>query len=172
MGNNQRDQIVMSDDEITDFLHRSRTATLATIGRDGRPHLVAMWYGVVESAAGPVPEIWFETKSKSQKAVNLRRDPRVTVLVEDGLTYDELRGVSIEGDAVVYDDAEHCLAAGINVWERYNGPYSEELRPAVEAMMHKRVAVRVVPRRVRSWDHRKLNLPDMPLTGSTAEYHA
>ena len=175
MGSNQRNQIVMSDAEITDFIHRSRTATLATVGATGQPHLVAMWFGALPGSDatgfGTVPELWFETKAKSQKAVNVRRDPRVTVLIEDGLTYDTLRGVSIEGTAEIYDDAEHCLLAGIGVWERYNGPYTEELRPAVEAMMHKRIAVRIVPTRIRSWDHRKLNLPELPLTGSTAQYY-
>lgn len=173
MGTNQRSQIVMSDAEVADFIHRSRTATLATVGADGRPHLVAMWYGVVDPAAGaasPVPEVWFETKVKSQKAVNMLRDPRVTVMIEDGHTYDTLRGVAIDGIAEVLDDPADCLATGINVWERYNGPYSEELRPAVEQMMHKRVAVRVVPSRIRSWDHRKLNLPEMPVAGSTAQF--
>ncbi|GAA3957001.1 PPOX class F420-dependent oxidoreductase [Gordonia caeni] len=173
MGTNQRNQIVMSDTEIADFIRHSRTATLATVGADGQPHLVAMWYGVVEpaaDAASPIPEVWFETKVKSQKAVNMLRDPRITVMIEDGHTYDTLRGVAIEGTAEVLDDPDSCLQTGISVWERYNGPYSEELRPAVDAMMHKRVAVRVVPGRIRSWDHRKLNLPEMPVAGSTAQY--
>lgn len=91
MGANQRAQIVMSDAEIADFLERSRIITLATLGKSGLPHLTAMWYGLVDGA------IWFETKAKSQKAVNIRRDPRVTVLVEAYDTYDQLRGVSIEG---------------------------------------------------------------------------
>ena len=68
----------MSDDEITEFIERSRTATMATVLADGRPHLVAMWYAVLDG------EIWFETKAKSQKAVNLRRDPTITVMIEDG----------------------------------------------------------------------------------------
>lgn len=154
----------MSDNEITDFLDRSRTATLATVGASGAIHLVAMWYGVIDG------ELWFETKAKSQKVVNLRRNPRVSVSIEDGLTYDTLRGVAIEGTAEIFDDAESCLRAGISVWERYNGPYSADLKPAVEQMMHKRVAVRVVPQRVRSWDHRKLGLPEIPVGGSTAQY--
>ncbi|WP_280259160.1 pyridoxamine 5'-phosphate oxidase family protein [Nocardia wallacei] len=161
MGANQRAQIVMSDAEIADFLERSRIITLATLGKSGRPHLTAMWYGLVDGA------IWFETKAKSQKAVNIRRDPRVTVLVEAGDTYDQLRGVSIEGRAEIVDDAEALFRVGVSVWERYTGPYSEEVRPMVEAMLNKRVAIRVVPERTRSWDHRKLGLPELPPGGST-----
>ncbi|MBY6411175.1 PPOX class F420-dependent oxidoreductase [Rhodococcus sp. BP-252] len=164
MGTNQRAQITMTDAEIGEFLERSRVATLATIGRDGTPHLVAMWYALLDG------EIWFETKAKSQKAVNLRRDPRVTVLVEDGHTYDTLRGVSIDGHAEVVDDPDATLNVGISVWERYTGPYSDEVRPMVEQMMNKRIVVRVVVDRIRSWDHRKLGLPTLPLGGTTAQY--
>jgi len=162
MGVNQRAQIVMSETEITEFLERSRIMTLASLGKNGTPHLTAMWYGLVDG------EIWFETKGKSQKAVNLRRDPRVTVLVEAGDTYDQLRGVSIEGRAEIVEDPEALFKVGVSVWERYTGPYTEELRPMVEAMLNKRVAIRVVPERVRSWDHRKLGLAPMPVGGSTA----
>ncbi|MCP2287403.1 pyridoxamine 5'-phosphate oxidase family protein [Nocardia amikacinitolerans] len=162
MGVNQRAQIVMTDAEIAEFLERGRIATLATLGPQGRPHLTAMWYALIDG------EIWFETKAKSQKAVNLRRDPRVTCMVEAGQTYDQLRGVSIEGHAEIIDDPEKLFAVGVSVWERYTGPYSEEVRPLVENMLNKRVAVRVVPERVRSWDHRKLGLPALPLGGTTA----
>ncbi len=166
MGQNQRSQIVMSDEEIATFLEQSRTATMATIGPTGMPHLVAMWYGLIDGA------VYFETKGKSQKVQNLRRDPRIVVSVEAGDTYDTLRGVSIEGNAVLVEDttADEYWAAGVSLFERYQGPYSEDLRPFVEVMMNKRVAVRVEPTRVRSWDHRKLGLDAMPLAGSTAQY--
>jgi PPOX class probable F420-dependent enzyme len=162
MGTNQRSNIVMAPDEITDFVANSRTGTLATIGATGQPHLVAMWYGVLDG------EIWVETKAKSQKAVNLFRDPRFTFLIEDGDTYDTLRGVSFEGTAEIVDDADTIFRVGVSVWERYNGPYTDELKPAVDMMMNKRVAVRLGTLRTRSWDHRKLGMPAMPLAGSTA----
>ena len=105
MGQNERKKIVMTDDEIVEFIDRSRTATMATVLADGRPHLVAMWYAVLDG------EIWFETKAKSQKAVNLRRDPTITVMIEDGDTYDTLRGVAIEGTAEILDaiEARCCI---------------------------------------------------------------
>jgi PPOX class probable F420-dependent enzyme len=162
MGTNQRGTIVMSEAEISEFVTSSRGGTLATIGRDGQPHLTAMWYGVVDG------EIWFETKAKSQKAVNLRRDPRITFLLEDGNTYDTLRGVAFEGTAEIVEDPDAIFRVGVSVWERYTGPYTEEAKPAVDMMMNKRIAVRLVVKRVRSWDHRKLGMPPMPYAGSTA----
>jgi PPOX class probable F420-dependent enzyme len=162
MGVNQRSQIEMTPEEIKAFIEGQRTATLATVGPTGHPHLVAMWYAVIDG------QIWFETKAKAQKTVNLRRDPRATVLIEDGLTYDALRGVSLEGHAVVVDDPDALWAVGVSVWERYTGPYSEEVRPFVEVMLNKRVAVRMDVERIRSWDHRKLGMAAMPLGGTTA----
>jgi PPOX class probable F420-dependent enzyme len=165
MGKNERGKIVMSDDQIVEFIEHSRTATMATVLPSGRPHLVAMWYAVIDG------EIWFETKAKSQKAVNLRRDPTVTVMIEDGLTYDTLRGVSIDGTAeIVDDDPELLHRVGVSVWERYTGPYTDEMKPFVDQMMNNRIAVRVVPSRLRSWDHRKLGMPEMPVGGTTAQY--
>jgi PPOX class probable F420-dependent enzyme len=164
MGTNQRDLIIMTDDEVVDFIDRSRTATMGTIGPTGMPHLVAMWYAVIDG------QIWFETKSRSQKAENLRRDDRLTCLLEDGLTYDTLRGVSLEGRGQIVDDPDAIWKVGLSVWERYTGPYTEDMKPFVEVMLRKRVAVRLDVERVRSWDHRKLGMDPMPVGGSTAQY--
>ncbi|MFD4292656.1 PPOX class F420-dependent oxidoreductase [Rhodococcus sp. NPDC058505] len=164
MGTNQRAQVTMTDAEITEFVEHSRVATMATIGPHGAPHLIAMWYAIIDG------EVWFETKAKSQKAVNLRRDNRITVMIEDGHTYDTLRGVSFEGTAEIVEDPDALWSVGVSIWERYTGPYRKDVDPAIEMMLNKRVAVRVKPDRVRSWDHRKLGLPSMPLGGSTAEF--
>ncbi len=162
MGVNQRAAITMSPQEIAEFVERRRTCTLATLGPTGAPHLVAMWFAVLDG------QIWFETKAKSQKARNLQRDARATVLLEDGQTYDTLRGVSFEGRAIVVDDADALWRVGVSIWERYTGPYTDEVKPFVELMLTKRVAVRLDVERTRSWDHRKLGLDPMPLGGTTA----
>lgn len=82
-----------------------------------------------------------------------------------------LRGVSLEGRAEIVEDPEALWAVGVNVWERYHGPYTHELKPFVEVMLNKRVAVRFDVARTRSWDHRKLGLDPMPLGGTTAPGH-
>jgi alpha-methylacyl-CoA racemase len=165
-GVNQRALIHMTDDEVRSFLEQGRTATIATIGPSGFPHLVAMWYGLVDG------RVCFETKAKSQKAVNLRRDPRISFSAEAGESYDQLRGVEVEGLATIIDDAssDEYWAAAVSVFERYQGTYTEAMRPLVEQMMNKRVVVRVDPVRVRSWDHRKLGLAALPVAGTTAKY--
>ena len=107
MGRNERAKIVMSDDEIAEFIDHSRTATLGDGVTGGRPHLVAMWYAVLDG------EIWFETKAKSQKAVNLRRSDghRDDRGRED--VVDTLAGVSIDGSAEIVDDPDRFCAWGL-----------------------------------------------------------
>jgi PPOX class probable F420-dependent enzyme len=163
MGRNERAKIIMTAGEVADFLRRSRTATVASIGPGGMPHVVAMWYGLIGEA------VYIETKAKSQKAVNLRRDPRMVFMVEAGDTYDALRGVSLEGCGTILEESDgEYWAAAISVYERYTAPYTEDARPIVELMMNKRIVVKLVPQRVRSWDHRKLGLAPMAPMGSTA----
>ena len=159
---NQRGQVQMDDAEVDAFLTEQRSSTVATIGKDGAVHLVAMWYAWLDG------HVYLETKAKSQKVVNLRRDPRMSFLVENGHTYDQLRGVALEGTGVVLEDEQLVWDVCVNVFERYNAPYTEEMRPFVEVMARNRVVVRLDADRGRSWDHRKLGLPAMDLGGSTA----
>jgi PPOX class probable F420-dependent enzyme len=152
-GVKQRDIIKMSDEEVDAFLHERRPMSLCTINHDGSIHAVAMWYGFLEGA------IAFETKAKSQKVQNLRRDKRLTVMVEDGTAYEELRGVELSGWGEVIDDRDELFKVGVSVFERYYGPYNDEMAPFVEQMLNKRVAVRLHTDRVVSWDHSKLGRP-------------
>jgi PPOX class probable F420-dependent enzyme len=151
-GVKQRDIIKMTEAEVDEFLHGRRAMSLCTINHDGSIHAVAMWYGFLEGAVA------FETKAKSQKVQNLKRDPRITCLVEDGDYYEELRGVELVGRAEIVEDPERMWALGVDLFERYYGTYSEELRPFVETMLNKRVVIKVTVDRVVTWDHRKLGL--------------
>jgi len=150
MGVNQRDRIRMSEAEVEAFLAERNSMSVATFGADGGIHLVAMWYGLVDGLVA------METKAKSQKAVNLRRDPRITVMVETGENYLELRGVEIVGEAEIVEPGDRLFEIGKSVFSRYFQPYTDDLRPQVEAALHKRVGLIVHPTRIVSWDHSKL----------------
>src|SRR2546421_12914345 len=123
----RRDQIRMNDEEIRAFLEEQRTLQVATIDHDGWPHLVAMWYVLIND------EVVFWTYAKSQKAVNLQRDPRLTCLVETGERYEELRGVQIKGRAVINEDRATVQQTGETIWESYIGPLNENTRQMVIA---------------------------------------
>ena len=146
----RRDQIRMTDEEISSFLEGRHTMNVATLSADGQPHLVAMWYGFLDG----VPAFW--TYGKSQKIVNLKRDPRLTCLVEDGETYDQLRGVELVGTGELIDDPKVVLELGINLYERYTAPFEENVREVLAKTAAKRVVVRIDVKDVVSWDHRKL----------------
>jgi PPOX class probable F420-dependent enzyme len=146
----RRDAIKMSDAEIGEFLEACRDLQVASINADGTPHLVTMWYVVRDG------EVAFWTYAKSQKIVNLRRDPRLTVLVATGDRYEELKGVSIVGRAELVDDPDAVLEYGKAVYERYWGPLNDTVLDGVRAMSAKRVVVVVKPERILTWDHSKL----------------
>lgn len=152
-GVNQRAQIKMTPDEVDMFIHERRPMTMCSINHDGSIHAVAMWYGFLEGCVA------VETKAKSQKVQNLRRDPRLTCLFEDGDFYEELRGVELVGRAEIVDDMDRMWPLGVDVFERYYGAFTEDLRPFVETMLNKRVVVKLHVERTVSWDHRKLGLP-------------
>ena len=152
-GVNQRKVIQMTPEEVDAFLAERRAMTMCSIAPDGSIHAVAMWYGFLDGC------ITVETKAKSQKVQNLRRDPRCTCLFEAGNSYEELRGVELVGRVEIIEDPDKLWELGVSVFERYNGPYTEELKPFVEAMLHKRVAIKLNVEKTVSWDHRKLGLP-------------
>ena len=148
----RRDQIRMTDEELRAFLAEQMIVSCATIGRSGRPHLVALWY---------VPdgtELRGWTYAKSQKARNLERDPRATLQVEDGVQYQELRGAMLECDVEVEHEPERVAEYGLALFRRYGGggELAPEVREMVVAQAPKRIGLRFVPTRIVSWDHSKL----------------
>lgn len=147
----RRNQISMSEEEIRKFIEERKSLQVATIGADGAPHLTTLWFVIVDG------EIAFETFTKSQKIVNLKRDPRIAVLVEDGIKYNELRGVAINGRAVLHDDPAVVLPYALAMVRR-NQPEipAEHVEAAAKMMAAKRTVVVVKPEKIVSWDHRKL----------------
>jgi PPOX class probable F420-dependent enzyme len=148
----RRQQIVMSDDEVAVYLDEQRVLNVATIGPTGHPHLVAMWFAMRDGR----PVFW--TFGRSQKVVNLRRDPRITGLVESGESYSELRGVELVGTGRIVEDYDEVVAIGRAVAVKYQGSVATlpEGQAFIEAQARKRVGVVIDVDHVVSWDHTKL----------------
>ena len=140
----------MDEAELAAFLDTQRTLVCATLGPSGRPHLAGLWF----VPAGGRLDCW--TYAASQKARNLERDPRATLLTEAGQVYQELRGVSLECDAELVRDPELVLDIGVALAVRQGAHPGPELRSGLSAQSAKRVGIRFTPTRVSSWDHRKL----------------
>jgi PPOX class probable F420-dependent enzyme len=148
----RRARIQLTDDEQRELLESERVVIVSSIGTRGWPHSMPLWYVLRED------EIWIYTYAKSQKVRNLERDPRATLLIETGHEYSELRGVQIEAEAEIHRDLELVYEVAKELTLRYAEGASIEgdAAEALKAQARKRVAIRFEPRRVATWDHRKL----------------
>lgn len=146
----RRDVIRMSDDEVATFLDGRHTMNVATVNHDGSIHLVAMWYGFLDGRPG------FWTYGRSQKVLNLERNPQITCLVETGEEYEQLQGVELVGRGELVTDRERIMELGRSVFQRYVGTWSDEMQPYLDKTGAKRVGVVIDVERTVSWDHRKL----------------
>ncbi len=142
---NRRAAIAMSEAEVAAFLDSARVITVATVGRDGWPHLMPLWYVVRDG------ECWAWTYAKSQKIRNLERDARCTLQIEAGDSYDQLRGVMLKCVAAIHRDPEIVVGVGNALAARYGG--GGHVTPAQAA---KRVALQFVVKEIVSFDHSKI----------------
>jgi PPOX class probable F420-dependent enzyme len=160
----QRDRVRMSDAEVAEMLAAGRKVQLATINPDGYPHLVTMYYALLDG------KIAFWTYRTSQKALNLARDPRISCLVETGDGYFDLRGVQIQGTVETITDPDDVYRIGLRIGQVMgNGLAGAAAAPAdgaadavneyVASAARKRYGYIVTPVRVISWDHTKLDVP-------------
>jgi hypothetical protein len=149
----RRDQIELSDEELRELLGEERIAVVSSLGTRGWPHSMPLWFVPRDGV------IWIWTYAKSQKVRNLERDPRATVLVEAGRSYEELRGAMVESEAVIHRDFETVLGFAEELTVRYAEGISAlegDAKAALEAQAPKRVAISFPSLRTATWDHRKL----------------
>ena len=149
---NRRAAMRMTDEEALAFLEAEKTVIWATHGRDGFPHLMPLWYVVREGT------LWAWTYAKSQKAKNLERDPRATLQIETGESYEQLRGLMLRTQAVLHRDEDTVLGFVEELAARYAPPGVDPaaMREGFAAQVPKRVAIEFTEVDRVSWDHRKL----------------
>lgn len=147
---NRRSLVQMTSDEIAAYLTSPRSITVATYNKDGSIHLTAMFYVVIDG------DLWFWSYTSSQKIVNLRRNPSLSVLVESGRDYSELQGVHLVGRGEIHDDPAVVLDVGWRIAQFHSTPDAAANWEDIARAGRKRVAVRVEVLRTVSWDHRKL----------------
>lgn len=145
----RRDKIRLSDSEIRAFLLESKTLTIVSHGPGGFPHPMPMWFALDDDLS-----VRITTYAKSQKVHNIERDSRVSILVESGEVYEELKGVVFYGHAELIHDIEQVIdaLADINRFDRAD----PKIREGMQGNAAKRVVIRVRPERIVSWDHSKL----------------
>jgi hypothetical protein len=155
----QRDRVTMTPEEVASMLASCRKVQLATINPDGYPHLVTMYYSLIDG------KIAFWTYRTSQKALNLGRDPRISCLVETGDAYFDLRGVLIQGTVETITDPDAIYKIGFAVGAVMGNARADAADAAgdgaaineyVSNAARKRYGYIVDPVKVISWDHTKL----------------
>jgi PPOX class probable F420-dependent enzyme len=149
-----KDDIRMTEKEIRDYLREGHTMTLVTNGPKGYPHAVAMFFAIDDDLT-----IKVATYASSQKVRNAERDPRVTLLVETGHAYSELRGVMVEGDCEITTDLDETVATMVEANAGTGSPLPDVSQIPEDVkirMAGKRVLMKITPRRFVSWDHGKL----------------
>lgn len=143
-------RIMMTPGETDAFLREQRTCRVATVSPDGRPHVGALWF------AWDGTSLWLYSITRSRRWSDLRKDPRVSVIVDAGEAYDELRGVELSGNAVFVGEAP-----------RTGEPCEELAEPerifpvknfGIEEMPHdgRHAWIRLTPDSIVSWDFRKI----------------
>jgi PPOX class probable F420-dependent enzyme len=152
----RRDQIRMTDDELKTFLAKSQTMTIVSINKDGTPHPMPMWFGVE-----PDGSVVMSTFTKSQKILNIARDPRVSLLVEaGGGVYEKLKGVVIYGKAELIRDVEQVVdiltRVSTKTLDNPDDKTRDGIRNAVRGTAPKRTGIRIRREKIVSWDHSKL----------------
>jgi len=146
----RRNAIQLTPEECDTFLRDARTIVLSSIDQRGYPHSVAMWYVMDGNCC------LMTTYAKSQKAMNIRRNPKVALMAESGTTYDTLKGVLIRGHAELLQDVDFCAGVLARVHQKMSGAMPEGIEEALKAQARKRVVIKVNPEHVSSWDHSKL----------------
>jgi len=152
----RRGQIAMTPDEIAKFIESKKTMTIVSNGVGGFPHPMPMWF-----ARDPDGSIRMATYRTSQKILNIQRDPRVSLLAEEGVEYAELKGVVMYGNAELVDDFVLAVDTLMRAGGRKEGlpkdpVASKQIQDAMRKNAEKRYVIRVKPERVISWDHAKL----------------
>jgi PPOX class probable F420-dependent enzyme len=143
----RRHEIQFTPEEQAAFLSQPHKAALATIDKEGFPHVVAMGYRYKDGV------IYMTSYGKAQKVVNVRRNPKVGVMVEVGERYADFRGVMIRGHCEVIEDPQV-----VKETMRLAGESATEaaVPSGAASSVPKRVVLKITPYKITSWDHSKL----------------
>ena len=148
----RRDLIRMTPEEIDAFLAEPHSMNIATYNHDGTIHLVAMWYGIVGDSLSSGGAIGFETFAKSQKVLNLRRDPRASfhVSTPNGGAYAVAEGiVTLTPPAAAPDDA--TVAELVEVYRRIRGEHPDWADYRAAMVADGRLVIRLAVDRLYGW---------------------
>ncbi len=144
----KRRSIKFTPEEQEEFVKKNQKAALATLDKDGYPHVVAMNYFYQDGI------FYMTSYGKAQKVINIRRNPKVGLMIETGRVYNELQGVLVRGHCELIEDATQVKLSFRRMGEVQGGRAG--VPSEASASMPKRVVLKIVPEKITSWDHTKL----------------
>jgi PPOX class probable F420-dependent enzyme len=142
-------RIAMSPEELDAYLATARTCRVATVGRDGAPHVSPLWF-VWDGRA-----LWLNSIVKSQRWTNFLRDPRVSVVVDGGDGYLDLHGVELIGEVEPVGEAPRVAEPNPDLGETER-LWGDKYAGGTFVPDGRHAWVRLVPDKIVSWDFRKL----------------
>lgn len=146
----RRRSLAMDRSEVDAFLGAQRTCRVGTVSVSGQPHVTPLWFAWDGTA------LWLYSIVDSQRWADIARDPRVSVVIDDGDRYGELRGVEILGSAKTVGEIPRTTTPD----PQLTAPeqlFAEKYFGSAEFVSDGRHAwLRVIPNRLRSWDFRKI----------------
>jgi PPOX class probable F420-dependent enzyme len=156
-----RKAIRMTQAEASEWLEKGDNCSLATIDRDGYPHVVAMAYAIDNG------DVVMTSFAKAQKVINLRRNAHAAIMVESGKAYHTLKGVMVRGRAEIIENTEKVLAvlslisrrmaqASSSRAQQRGEDINDQITQQARGLAAKRVVIRIHPEKWASWDHSKL----------------
>jgi len=142
-------KIAMSASERDEFLASERTCRVASIGRDGSPHVTPLWFAWDDTS------LWLTSIVRSQRWSDLQRDNRVSVIVDAGAPFTELRGVELRGAAEVVGEVPRT-GAPVPELETPEQLFADKYAGGRVHHDGRHAWVRVTPTKIVSWDFRKM----------------
>jgi hypothetical protein len=141
----------MTEEERDAFLASERTCRVATVGGDGAPHVTPLWF------AWDGESLWLTSLVNSQRWTDLQRDGRISVVVDAGTEYTELRGVEIQGQAVPVGEVPR-IGQPVPELQRPEHLFADKYAGGRTSHDGRHAWLRVMPEKMTSWDFRKLVL--------------
>ena len=148
--------IRLSRAEAWQMLAEAHTGIFTSLRADGTPIAWPVWFVAMDD------RIYLDAVASTKKVARIRRDPRVSFLVESGTRWRELRGVQLTGRAAVLADPVVEARARVLLGTKYAGFAGDRAAMPAAARAHyeaEHLMIEVVPdERILSFDNSRIPL--------------
>ena len=138
----------MTPEERDEYLSTQRTCRVATVRSDGTPHVSPLWF------VWDGDHLWLNSIVASQRWRDVDAHPSVSIVVDDGDDFGELRGVELSGRAEPVGEAPRTGEPHVEL-EIPEQLFGEKYGGGQFRYDGRHAWLRVTPAKIVSWDFRK-----------------